>query len=106
MMRLFLSSSTGKSSARVLKSTQGSSRADTRIDLVRWTLRVFAFLVAVFLCPVASIDISAQHKPQSVLERFLARPDDKPTEYRALRRMEAHNEHFDASAWMDVWTQA
>ena len=41
-----------------------------------------------------------------VLDRFLARSDPPPTEYRALRRMDARNAHFGASAWMDVWTEA
>jgi hypothetical protein len=42
----------------------------------------------------------------TVLERFLMRSDDGPTAYRALRRLEAHNQHFGANAWMDVWTEA
>ena len=41
-----------------------------------------------------------------VLDRFLARSDPPPTEYRALRRMDARNAHFGASAWMDAWTEA
>jgi hypothetical protein len=39
-----------------------------------------------------------------MVERFLARDDKGPVRYRALRRLEAHNKHFGASAWMDVWT--
>jgi hypothetical protein len=42
----------------------------------------------------------------SVLERFLMRSDEGPVSYRALRRLEAHNPHFGANAWMDVWTEA
>jgi hypothetical protein len=72
---------------------------------VRWRLRFFTFFVALSLWSPASVHVSAQPK-LSALERFLRRPDDNPTEYRALRRMEAHNEHFDAKAWMDVWTEA
>jgi hypothetical protein len=41
----------------------------------------------------------------TVLERFLMRNDDGPMAYRALRRLEAHNQHFGANAWMDVWTE-
>jgi len=41
-----------------------------------------------------------------VLERFLMRKDEGPLTYRALRRMEARNLKFGASAWMDVWTEA
>src|SRR4051812_14656440 len=42
----------------------------------------------------------------TILERFLMRSDEGPMAYRALRRMEAHNQHFGANAWMDVWTEA
>jgi hypothetical protein len=39
-----------------------------------------------------------------MVERFLARDDKGPTHYRALRHLEASNNKFGASAWMDVWT--
>jgi len=39
-----------------------------------------------------------------VLQRFLAQPDPSPGRVRALRRLEAQNDHFEKSAWMDVWT--
>jgi len=42
----------------------------------------------------------------SLLDRFLALPDPSPTSYRALRHLEARNDHFDKDAWMDVWTDA
>ena len=41
----------------------------------------------------------------SILERFLALDDPAPTQFRALRRLEARNDHFEKSAWMDVWTE-
>jgi hypothetical protein len=41
-----------------------------------------------------------------ILERFLALGDPDPTDFRALRHLDAYNEHFDKSAWMDVWTEA
>ena len=41
-----------------------------------------------------------------ILERFFASDDPAPTAYGALRHLEAHNEHFHASATMDVWTEA
>jgi hypothetical protein len=41
-----------------------------------------------------------------ILQRFLANPDPSPTAYRALRHLDAHNDHFDSTAWMDVWTEA
>ena len=41
-----------------------------------------------------------------MLDRFLTRNDEPPAAYRALRRLEANNQHFGANAWMDVWTEA
>jgi hypothetical protein len=41
----------------------------------------------------------------SILERFLALDDPPPTQFRALRHLEARNDHFEKSAWMDVWTE-
>lgn len=41
-----------------------------------------------------------------ILQRFLAIGDQTPTDYRALRHLDARNDHFDSSAWMDVWTDA
>jgi hypothetical protein len=62
--------------------------------------------VAVAACAAVSVDVSARQNHLTLLERFLARPDDGAREYRALRHLEAHNQHFGASAWMDVWTEA
>ena len=39
------------------------------------------------------------------LQRFLARGDEPPVEYRALRRLEAQNPKFKQSAWMLAWTE-
>jgi hypothetical protein len=41
----------------------------------------------------------------SALQRFLARGEEPIVEYRALRRLEAHNPHFHQSAWMTAWTE-
>jgi hypothetical protein len=41
----------------------------------------------------------------TLLQRFLARADEPPVEYRALRHLEASNLHFRQSATMDVWTE-
>jgi hypothetical protein len=41
----------------------------------------------------------------SILERFLALDDPPPTQFRALRHLEARNDHFEKSASMDVWTE-
>ncbi len=45
-----------------------------------------------------------QHAGVPTLQRFLARADGPPVEYRALRHLEARNDHFGASAWMEAWT--
>ena len=42
----------------------------------------------------------------AILQRFLALDDPTPTQFRALRHLEARNEKFEKSAWMDVWTEA
>jgi hypothetical protein len=42
----------------------------------------------------------------NILERFLALGDPTPSQFRALRHLEARNEKFEKSAWMDVWTEA
>lgn len=41
----------------------------------------------------------------AILQRFLALDDPTPSQYRALRHLEARNEKFEKSAWMDVWTE-
>ena len=40
-----------------------------------------------------------------MVDRFLARTDLPPFQYRALRHLDARNEHFGAAAWMDAWTE-
>jgi hypothetical protein len=47
---------------------------------------------------------TAQAEP-TVLQRFLARGEEPVVEYRALRRLEAHNPKFNQNAWMQVWTE-
>jgi hypothetical protein len=62
---------------------------------------------AAVACAVVSVHAEpreAQHGP-SVLQRFLARAEEPPVEYRALRRLEADNPHFHQSAWMTAWTE-
>ena len=72
------------------------------------TLVVLAATCALAVCG-AEVRVSALRlTPQarlSILTRFLARTEDGPMQYRALRRMEASNVHFGAKAWMDVWTE-
>src|SRR5262249_13385300 len=40
------------------------------------------------------------------LRRFLAFRTSRPTQYRALRHLEARNDRYNKTAWMDVWTDA
>jgi len=40
-----------------------------------------------------------------VVQRFLARPDEPLTRYRALRRLEARNDRFKLHGWMEAWTE-
>jgi len=67
--------------------------------LIRWLVCAAASASAVGLTAAHS----QNHGP--VLQRFLARAEEPPVEYRALRHLEAHNKHFGASAWMDAWTE-
>lgn len=39
------------------------------------------------------------------LQRFLALDDPEPYQFRAIRHLEARNDHFGKSATMDVWTE-
>src|SRR3954452_2487199 len=41
-----------------------------------------------------------------ILQRFLALDDPTPTQFRALRHLEARNDKFEKSASMEVWTEA
>jgi hypothetical protein len=63
-------------------------------------------LAAVAAAWTGNVDVSARQGFATILERFLMRSDEAPVAYRALRHLEAHNQHFGASAWMDVWTEA
>ena len=48
---------------------------------------------------------SRARESPAILQRFLALDDPTPTQFRALRHLEARNEKFEKSAWMDVWTE-
>lgn len=61
-------------------------------------------LVAAHVNAARSAEASLASSP--VLERFLALGDPSPQSYRALRHLEARNEKFNMSAWMDVWTES
>jgi hypothetical protein len=42
----------------------------------------------------------------TVLQRFLSLEDPAPSEYRALRHLEASQPRLNKAAWMDVWTES
>lgn len=73
-----------------------------RRGLIRGTLVAVAFAISVHFAAVGSARDAAR---PPVLERFLAGDNSAPTQYRALRRLDA-NSGFSSSAWMDVWTEA
>ena len=60
-------------------------------------LQAIAIALLALLC-------AAQSGP-TPLQRFLARGEEPPVEYRALRRLEANNPKFNQSAWMTAWTE-
>src|SRR3954468_9349253 len=65
-------------------------------------LRLSAALVVA--CAGANVHATQTTHP-TVVQRFLARAEEPPVEYRALRRLEAHNPKFKQSAWMVAWTE-
>jgi hypothetical protein len=67
--------------------------------------RLFRLITGIVVaCAVA--DVHALQNPQpTVVQRFLARAEEPPVEYRALRRLEADNPKFKQSAWMVAWTE-
>src|ERR1700758_833651 len=57
------------------------------------------------VCGATTLQGAQRNGAQSLLQRFLARADGPPVEYRALRHLEARNDHFSAHAWMEAWTE-
>jgi len=67
--------------------------------------RLFRFAAGIVVaCAVADAH-AIQNTPASASQRFLARAEEPPVEYRALRRLEAQNPKFKQSAWMVAWTE-
>jgi hypothetical protein len=61
-------------------------------------------LHAVVVALLAVVSAAQQHGA-TPLQRFLAHGEEPTVEYRALRRLEAHNPKFNQSAWMTAWTE-
>jgi hypothetical protein len=77
--------------------------------MVRWLNRgVMAVVLLISAALVIHLHAAelAGSEDAPIVQRFLALDDPDPTDFRALRHLEARNEHFDKDAWMDVWTEA
>ena len=68
--------------------------------------RRLAIAPALALLAVSARAAGPAPSPQipSILERFLALDDPTPTQYRALRHLEAQSDKLGGSAWIDAWT--
>ncbi len=64
-----------------------------------------AFSAAGLVAALEAADVSPSAR-SPILQRFFATDDSPALTFRALRHLEAESEHFDARAWMDVWTEA
>ena len=64
-----------------------------------------ATIAAVLAAAPIAADPAQSWQSPPILERFLALDDPSPSQYRALRHLEAQNDRFEKSAWMDVWTE-
>jgi hypothetical protein len=73
--------------------------------------RLFRLVVGVAVaCAVVHVQAAgpigpAFQSPPTIVQRFLAKAEEPPVEYRALRRLEASNVKFHQSAWMIAWTE-
>ena len=70
----------------------------------RSLIRALVFLTAG--CSAVTLEARRQPVHVSALQRFLARGEEPVVDYRALRRLEAHNAKFGASAWLTAWTES
>lgn len=66
---------------------------------------VAAVIALVAIGPARASGPSAVRLGFTLLDRFLTLDDPSPVQYRALRHLEARNDRFDSTAWMDVWTE-
>jgi hypothetical protein len=64
-----------------------------------------AVACAVSTLHAAPVSYVHQVAQPTVLQRFLARAEEPPVEYRALRRLEAQNKKFKQGGWMLAWTE-
>src|SRR5262249_6131411 len=69
-----------------------------------------AVLLSVTLAAITGTGVAPampQAAPPSsgILARFLALDDTAPAHYRALRHLNARNDKFNSTTWMEVWTE-
>jgi len=67
---------------------------------------VLAASLAVLLAATTRAEPVSSTAAPAILQRFFALEAPAPSQCRALRHLEARNEKFEKSAWMDVWTEA
>jgi hypothetical protein len=77
----------------------------TRLIRFAAGLAVACAVSTLHAAPAAVGARDVQASQSSVVQRFLARGEEAPVEYRALRRLEAQNPKFKQSAWMVAWTE-
>ena len=68
-------------------------------------IRLFVAVLAVGVVADLQARVPLAQGSSSALVRFLARGESPTVEYRALRRIEAHNPHFGQNATMEAWTE-
>ena len=66
---------------------------------------LIAGLFALILEPIRASSPPVASPSPSILQRFLSLRDPTPSQFRALRHLEARNDRFEKSASMDVWTE-
>src|SRR5947199_303370 len=64
-----------------------------------------AHLAGATLAAASAAPPADRSAPSPLLERFLSFIEPAVVEYRAFRHLEAQNDRFNSSAWMDVWTE-
>jgi hypothetical protein len=64
-----------------------------------------ALLGSAALAAASAAPPAGKSASSPLVERFLSFADPPIVEYRAFRHLEAQNDRFNSSAWMDVWTE-
>ena len=90
-----------------LTTNVGKTADPCRYATVRTALIALAAIFCVLHALGAALARGSSDVSQSpILQRFLSNEAPAPVQYRALRHLDARNDRFDSTAWMDVWTEA